>query len=113
MTLEAQQAPIDRAVVQALIGSIPEDWEAASMMVLRVEEASGERLSVEISSDDHPDRPVMPDDAIFEALYRSVDCFRQYGTGKVWRSVRYEVSSNAEGNWRYNVQFGYDTPASP
>ena len=113
MTLEAQQAPIDRSIVQSLINTIPEDWEAASMRVLRIDDETGERLSVEISNDAHPDRPVMPDNAIFEELFRSADCFRRHGEGKVWRSLRYDLSTNAQGNWRYQVQFGYDDPASP
>lgn len=105
-TLVERQAPIDMAVVNALIAATPETWNAADMHVDREDDEAGqERMTISISSPEGHRDPIMPTDEIYTALYQLSDLFREHA--KMWRHVHYNASINAQGNWRYNVSFGY------
>lgn len=103
--MQEKQAPIDRDLVQALIAATPETWGAAAMLVERQDDGTNEKMLIEISSPEGHADLIGPTDEIYEGLYRLSDCFRS--EGKVWRTVKYEVSLSAEGNWKYQVHFSY------
>ena len=105
MNLQEKQAPIDRAIVEALIAATPETWNSALMVVERRDEGPNEKMSIEITSPERHKDLVGPTDEIYEGLYRLSDCFRKQG--KVWRAVRYQVNLAPTGDWKFEVSFEF------
>jgi hypothetical protein len=100
-----RQAPLDRAVANALIAATPERWSSASLVVDREEDGSQERMSIVITSPEGRPEPVGPTDEIYSSLYALVDHFRERGT--IWRSASCFVSQDENGDWKYSIQFAY------
>ena len=104
-SLQEQQAPIDRQIVEALIAATPETWNSAEMVVERQQAGSQEKMVIVISSPDGHKDLIGPTDDIYEALYKLSDVFLK--AGKPWTKVEYWVGLDDQGQWKYRVQFSY------
>jgi hypothetical protein len=102
VTLQDEETPIDREIVNAIVALAPATWDRAV-------------LEVEYSVDDHvegfdhvlynPDGErdlVEPTDMIYDATLRLQELFRKYGG--CWSRVRYEVTIEEDGV-QYKVRF--------
>jgi len=103
-SLQTLQAPLDRAIVDAMIASTPEDW---SHIVLTIHRPIGSRevghFTHELSSPSGLP-PVAPDVSLFEATYRLDELLQSHGAhlSKAVYDVHY-----AEGQGRFTASFEY------
>jgi hypothetical protein len=104
-TLQEEQPLFDRAVCDAMVASVPDDW---GVIVLTLERPPGisqlGNLQHSISSPGHH-RPAMPDDSLYEATYRLDQLLQRHGA--VFRRAVYRVELSAD-SWRYWADFEYD-----
>jgi len=105
MTLQGEQAPIERRIASALIEATPESWDAAEMRVRRIENDDRERMQIEITNPRGSRELVGPTEEIYAALYALSDCFRAHGA--VWREVQYSVTLKDTGDWQFQISFAY------
>lgn len=105
MSLQEQQAPIDRRVILALIEATPETWRAAEMSVIRSDDGANEKMIIEITSPEGRGDMVGATEEIYQALYELSDCFRVFG--KIWKEVRYNTVLDSDNNWKYSYNFIY------
>src|SRR5262249_10351668 len=105
MTLQEEQARIDRRIASALIEATPESWDAAEMSVRRTESHDAERMEIEIANPKALHDPVGPTEEIYVALYARSDCFRAHGAA--WRDARYSVSLKENGEWAFQAASAY------
>ena len=98
------QAPIDRAIVDAMIASTPESWSHIVLTLLRPAEDSDVGHFTHDLSSPAGLPPVAPDDALFDATYR-LDALLQ-GSGALVTKAVYEVHFT-EGHGRFTASFEY------
>lgn len=107
-TLAEQQAPIDAAVVNAMIESTPEDWKEIVLTLRRSQSSEGiGGFSHELSSPEgYP--PVGPAASLFDATYRLDSLLQSHG-GIISMAI---YSAKAVGeSWSYSVKFEYEENA--
>lgn len=105
MTLQEQQAPIDRRLVSALIEATPETWNAAALHVVRTDDGQNEKMQIEISSPEGFSDLIDATEEIYEALYALSDCFRVHG--KMWSELKYVAELSPDGDWKFEASFTY------
>jgi hypothetical protein len=106
-TLQEQQAPLDAAIVNAMIESTPETW---THIVLTLSRSSGSgagelgNFSHELSSPEgHP--PVAPADSLFDATYALDELIQRVGGCRLGKAV---YTAALKGNdWTYKAEFSY------
>jgi hypothetical protein len=106
-TTPEEQNPIDIAIIEAVILSIPEFWEAATLMLERTNEDSGlGDFRHELSSpQNHP--PVMFDGfSIFEATYKLDELFDKRGLRL--RKVVYHIQFNPDNSYHWTATYAHD-----
>jgi len=100
------QAPIDRAIVDAMIASTPENWSHIVLTLMRpADDRDVGHFTHELSSSAGLSA-VVPDDSLFEATYR-LDALLQ-GSGALLTKAVYEVHV-ADGHGRFTASFEYAT----
>jgi hypothetical protein len=106
MTLEAEQEPIVAEVVNALLGILPDEWDAA---LLRLELTSYEGgvtgCKHAISSPAGLRDFVDPSDALYEATGNLAALFQRYG--RPWKRATLRVASTSGEAWDYTIDFEY------
>jgi hypothetical protein len=106
--LQDEQPAFDRAICDAMVASISQDW---NVIVLTMERSEGStaigELSHTISSPDH-NRSAMPDDSLYEATYCLDELFQRHGA--VLRRAVYRVELLSD-SWEYTANFEIDEPA--
>jgi hypothetical protein len=102
--LQRLQAPIDRAIVDSMIDSVPEEWPRITLVIERVagSTAVGDFVH-ELSSPDGY-APVIPDDSLYAATYQ-LDELLQSHSALLKRAV-YEVTFTDTGA-RFKGSFEY------
>lgn len=105
MTLPARQAPIDQRIASALIAATPDHWDAAQMVVERIDLGTEEKMSISISSPQGLRDPVAPTEEIYEYLYQLSDLYRS--EVKMWVAVKYNVFKQDDAEWRFSAEFEY------
>ena len=105
-TLQEQQAPIDRLIVNELITATPEWWNSAILEIERIEEPGGiEKFRQVIISPEKCKDIVSSTPELHEAVIRLADVFRDFG--EVWSKAIYQVELLPDNSWKYNVRFEY------
>lgn len=105
-TLQEQQAPIDRLIVNALISATPDWWSSAVIEIERIEEPGGiETLRQVIISPEMHNDLVSSTPELHEAIIALADLFR--GMGVVWSKAVYQIELLPDGNWKYSGRFEY------
>ena len=105
MTLQEKQAPIDAAIVRAMISATPETWQAIQVVAFREANATVESVRIEIASPEGHHDLVAPTEELQDALLDLLSVFNQHGSP--WRKVEYQASVGADGNWRFAADFAY------
>ncbi len=105
-TLQEQQGPVDRLIVNELIAATPEWWKSAILEVERIEEPGEiEKFrQVIISPEKHKDI-VSSTPELHEAVIRLADVFRHFG--RVWSKAIYQVELLPDNSWKYSARFEY------
>ncbi len=105
-TLQEQQGPIDRSLVNGLIAATPEWWNSVILEVERIEESGGvEKFRHVITSPENHKDIVLSTEELYEAVICLADVFRAHG--KVWEKVTYSIELLPDNSWKYNVKFEY------
>lgn len=102
MSLQVLQAPVDAAIVNAMIESTPESW---SEIVLTLARSGGEIGAFRhelVSPEGHP--PVGPAESMYEATYRLDELLRAHAG--VLSKATY-VAKYINESWSYQVSFEY------
>ena len=108
-SLQDLQAPIDDAIVDAMIASTPENWSHIVLTLLRAgEDRDVGHFTHELSSPAGLP-PVAPDVSLFDATYRLDELFQ--GHGAFLSKAVYEVHYT-DGHGRFTASFEYATPPS-
>ena len=103
-SLQDLQAPIDDAIVDAMIASTPETWSHIVLTLVRPgDDHDVGHFTHELSSPTGLP-PVTPDDSLFDATYRLDALFQRHGA-LLSRAV-YEVHYT-EGQGRFTASFEY------
>jgi hypothetical protein len=107
-TLQEQQAPIDAAIINAMIASTPETWKVIRLVLERKtgSSAMGQFRHELLSPEGHP--PVGPDIDLFEATYK-LDSLLQAHGGILLRAEY--TAQEQDGNWSYKSKFEYEQGA--
>jgi hypothetical protein len=107
-TLQEQQAPIDAEIVNAMIASTPETWNAIRLILEREtgKKAVGQFVHELSSPEGHP--PVGPDMSLFEATF-NLDSLLQ-SRGGFLRRAEYLAEQKGE-QWSYKSKFEYEEGA--
>jgi hypothetical protein len=104
-SLQERQAPIDAAIVNAMIESTPETWQ---QIVLTLERAKGKigigDFTHELSSPEGH-APVRSADSLFEATYQLDELLQSNGGGLSSKAVY--VAKFIDGSWSYQAEFEY------
>jgi hypothetical protein len=106
-TFEELEAPIDAAIVNALISATPDTWK---IIVLDLEfipppEGGFESVSHTISTPEGHRELVMATDEIFEQTFKLTELFKNHA--KQWAKARYTVTERDDGTWHYAAHFTY------
>jgi hypothetical protein len=104
-TLQDEQAPIDRQIVEAVIDLLPETWESANLTVNRHREGENEKLSIAVTSPEGHKDLILPEQHIYDLLYQLIDCFARHG--RVWNQVKYALTLDDDDNWHFIIDFKY------
>lgn len=99
-TLQEQQAPIDQAIVNAMIESTPEDWTDIVLTLIRRGPALGEFAFELLSPQGYP--PVMPVDSLY-SLGRQLDEVTQRHGGVIVKAT-YSAKCVDE-RWTFEARF--------
>jgi hypothetical protein len=102
--LQEQQAPIDRAIADAMVQSVPEEWNRIVLELTRPHKETrvGDLVHVISSPEGFP--PVMPVEELFSATYRLDELFQSHGA--VFTRAIYEVTLKPE-SWSWRASFEY------
>ncbi len=104
--LQEEHEPIDRAIVRELISIIPEGWHAAVLEIGRtVDPRNIVRYSHEVFSPDGHKDVVQPTEELFQRAIELDDVFAAHGCA--WRGVKYLVSEEKDGGWKYTIDYRY------
>lgn len=110
-TLQEQQAPIDAAIVNAMIESTPETWTHIVLTLCRTSGSAEGQLgsfSHELSSPEgHPS--VVPADSLFDATYALDELIERVGRRRLEKAVY--TAALKENGWTYQVEFSYQGEA--
>lgn len=104
-SLQEQQAPIDTAIVNAMIESTPETWHEIILTLVRKPGSSSiGGFTHELSSPEgYP--PVGAADSLYEATYKLDDLLQGKAEKRISKAV-YRVKSVGE-RWSFNAEFEY------
>jgi hypothetical protein len=108
-SIPERQAPIDRAIVNAMIESTPETWQEIVLTLERMEYStevsSIGNFSHELTSPEgYP--PVCPTDSLFEATYRLDELLQSSGNHRLSKAI---YSAKAVGdNWSFHADYEYN-----
>lgn len=105
LSLQEQQAPIDMAIVNAMIESTPETWHEIVLTLVRKPGSSGiGGFTHELSSPEgYP--PVGAAESLYEATYRLDDLLQGTAERQISKAV-YRAKSVGE-SWSFNAEFEY------
>jgi len=106
MTLQAEQAPIDLEIINALLDAIPADWNSALLEVQSAELPKGQasvKLSI-LSPENHRDY-VEPGSELFAAARKLVLLMKQYG--QQLKLATYKAELTPEEDWAFHSKFEY------
>lgn len=105
-TLQEQQGPIDRLIVNGLITATPEWWNSANLEIERFEEHGHiEKFRLTITSPENHNDIVSSTGDLYEAIIQLSDVFRSHG--EVWRKATYNIELLPDNSWKYNATFEY------
>jgi hypothetical protein len=104
--LQQEETPIDGRIANALIEATPEWWEAATLDVERVSDDSQENLRFTIRSPEGHRDYVEPTDEIYTSARELSELFKRYG--HIWTKVKYIVTLQPDGDWKYTAEFEYE-----
>lgn len=102
--LQEQQAPIDRAIADAMVQSVSEHWNRIVLEVARPNKETGVGHLTHAISSPEGFPPVMPVEALFAATYRLDELFQSHGA--VFTRAIYEVTLKPE-SWSWRASFEY------
>ncbi len=104
-TLRELQAPIDAAIVNAMIESTPGTWQ---QIVLTLVRAPGQtcvgNFTHELSSPEGH-APVGPTDSLFDATYRLDELLQRAEGGLLSKAVY--IAKSVGGSWSFHAEFQY------
>jgi hypothetical protein len=104
--LQQLQAPIDQAILHALLGCLPPAWTKAVLEAHVVGDgASGTRMSLRIDGCGQPGAALVDDglQASVRELFLLNSKFRTELQG-----IRYDCTRDArDGNWRFDAEYEY------
>jgi hypothetical protein len=106
MTLEEEQLPIDKEIVDAAIISTPEDWTQIELKVERIihgDDRESHRYT--LTRLDGSPKTATPSDELFEATRKLDRLFKRYALP--WKSVRYVIRPEPGGSCTYTADFEY------
>jgi hypothetical protein len=101
--IQAEQAPIDRAITEELISLLPEAWNSAVLEVRRG--SDGESYEHEVTSPEKKRGVVMVSDLLFMKTRELALLFERYGAP--FARIRYRVDRLKDGNWKFKADFEY------
>lgn len=104
-SIQDQQAPIDLAIVNALIAATPETWNSARMEAERFDEGKTERFRIVITSPEGRKEVIAPTDELTSGLIKLSDLYRMHG--RLWKKVIYSVEQQPDQSWKFAAQFTY------
>lgn len=104
-SLQEQQAPIDAAIVNAMIESTPETWQEIVLTLVRSEASNsiGDFTHELSSPEGFP--PVGPVGSLLEATYKLDELFQL--TSKLRLAKAVYVAKAVGNNWSYHADFQY------
>lgn len=106
MTLQDEQAPIDRAICDAMGSSTPDHWTVIVLHLERYSDSKVGEVSLQLSSPEgYP--PVMPDAALFEAVAQLDELFDRYGRRFTRATYRVELLADS---WKWQVELNHEPP---
>ncbi len=104
--LQDDHEPYDKAIVGQLIAILPQEWESVVLTIEKFEDPGDiTRFSHEIFNPDGLNGVVIPNEEIFVLSRRLSQVFADHGCD--WVKVEYRVDEEADGNWKYVVNFSY------
>mgnify|MGYP001123463962 CR=1 FL=1 len=103
-TLQDEQAPIDRAICDAMVSSTPDTWNVITLTLTRTISSDIGAFAHSLSSPEGLP-PVAPDDSVFQATFELDKLFDRYG--KRFSKAVYTVEL-FQDSWRYHAEFSYD-----
>lgn len=95
MTLQDEQTPIDREIVEEVVSLTPESWDRIVLEVEYSNDEDGEGFGHVIYSPDGHRDIVEPSEELFDATWRLQELFKKYGGH--WRSVKYNITVDDDG----------------
>jgi hypothetical protein len=106
--LQEQQAPIDRAIAEAMVQSVPEHWNRIVLELTRPTDGTGiGHLNHALSSPEgYPS--VTPVEELFSATYRLDELFQRHRA--VFTRAVYEVTLKPD-SWSWRASFEYPSSA--
>ena len=106
MNQHEEQKNIDRAICDAMVLSVPDNWNTIILTIERFIESNIGELSHSISS---PEGfiAVMPDDSLYDATFELDKLFDR--NGKRFTNAIYTVTLY-EDSWKYKAEFSYEPP---
>lgn len=104
-SLQEQQAPIDMAIVNAMIESTPDTWQEIVLILVRKPGPSSiGNFTHELSSPEgYP--PAGATDRLYEATYRLDDLIQGTGNAPILKAI-YRAKA-VGGSWSYQIEFEY------
>jgi len=99
-----QQAPIDAAIVSAMVESTPESWREILLSITRPANALSVGAFLHELSSPEGFSPVGPADSLFDATFCLDKLLRDHG-GTLESAVY--SAKYTDGNWTYSVKFHY------
>ncbi|MBI4914588.1 MAG: hypothetical protein HY825_01960 [Acidobacteria bacterium] len=106
--LTALQEPLDRAICDALVASVPANWNVIMLTLSGPADRDIGALAHSICSPEGH-FPVLPHELLFEATRRLDELFRRFGTVFVKATYLVEISENS---WHYRADFEYSCATS-
>lgn len=100
-----RHAPIDRAIVNAMIESTPENWSQIVLSIWRDSLQAGVGSFLHELSSPEGHAPVGPADSLYEATYNLDSLYVEVGMPRLSKAV-YTAKTDGDG-WSYQVQFAY------
>ena len=100
--LQQEETPLDIKVVSALIAVTPEWWNTAT---LNVERVTHDSLRFSIKSPEKHRDYVEPSEEIYTTVQELSELFQRYN--HFWQQVKYTVTLQEDGDWKYTVEFTY------
>jgi hypothetical protein len=100
--IPAEQAKLDRDIIDELLGIIPEDWNAVTMVVEPRAGLDGGGVSITILNPDIAGAEIEPSAEIRKSADQLAAYFSR--AQKTWDRLTYAAAADPSGVWRLNIK---------